>query len=323
MWQRFRRITLPLLMPALLVALIFRTLDALRIFDLPFVLTKGANGTKTHVAGGASRHSRRTTSSERARRTGGDHVPDRDDRLVPLHPVRRRQHPRTDGGLTWELQPEPPRRRRDHPARSRPSSKGPTGPDAVVDVGRRRGRSWSSACSPFYWLVNVSLKTGPDLSGSDDRTAESDARQLPVDLPERRLRACAGQQRDREPHDDGAGAARGLVLRLRARAPEVQRASSSCSASCCRSRRSRRSRSRRRSSACGPTRLGLYNTLPGLIIPYLTFALPLSIYILVSFFREIPKDLEEAALVDGATHFEAFRKIVSRWPHPAWRRRPS
>ena len=49
---------------------------------------------------------------------------------------------------------------------------------------------------------------------------------------------------------------------------------------------------------------------PGLIIPYLTFALPLAIYILVSFFKEIPKDLEEAALVDGATHFQAFRKVV-------------
>jgi multiple sugar transport system permease protein len=47
MWQRFVRITLPLLMPALLVALIFRTLDALRIFDLPFVLTKGAHNTNT------------------------------------------------------------------------------------------------------------------------------------------------------------------------------------------------------------------------------------------------------------------------------------
>src|SRR5215208_7624244 len=46
-WQRFTKITLPLLKPALLVALIFRTLDALRIFDLPFVLTKGANGTNT------------------------------------------------------------------------------------------------------------------------------------------------------------------------------------------------------------------------------------------------------------------------------------
>jgi multiple sugar transport system permease protein len=56
--------------------------------------------------------------------------------------------------------------------------------------------------------------------------------------------------------------------------------------------------------------IGIFNTLIGLIIPNLTFALPLSIYILVSFFKEIPKDLEEAALVDGATHFTAFRKIV-------------
>jgi multiple sugar transport system permease protein len=46
-WQRFMRITLPLLKPAILVALIFRTLDALRIFDLPFVMTQGQNGTST------------------------------------------------------------------------------------------------------------------------------------------------------------------------------------------------------------------------------------------------------------------------------------
>jgi multiple sugar transport system permease protein len=45
--QRFTKITLPLLMPAILVALIFRTLDALRVFDLPYVLTGGANGTST------------------------------------------------------------------------------------------------------------------------------------------------------------------------------------------------------------------------------------------------------------------------------------
>jgi multiple sugar transport system permease protein len=58
------------------------------------------------------------------------------------------------------------------------------------------------------------------------------------------------------------------------------------------------------------TDLSLFNTIPGLIIPYLTFSLPLAIYILVSFFKEIPKDLEEAALVDGATNFEAFTKVV-------------
>src|ERR671921_2355219 len=46
-WQRFTRITLPLLMPAILVALIFRTLDALRVLDLPFVLTNGKAGTST------------------------------------------------------------------------------------------------------------------------------------------------------------------------------------------------------------------------------------------------------------------------------------
>jgi multiple sugar transport system permease protein len=46
-WQRFVKITLPLLTPAILVALIFRTLDALRIFDLPYVLTQGQFGTST------------------------------------------------------------------------------------------------------------------------------------------------------------------------------------------------------------------------------------------------------------------------------------
>jgi multiple sugar transport system permease protein len=56
--------------------------------------------------------------------------------------------------------------------------------------------------------------------------------------------------------------------------------------------------------------LGLYDTYPGLIIPYLTFSLPLAIYILVAFFREIPWDLEEAAQVDGATPFQAFRRII-------------
>jgi multiple sugar transport system permease protein len=58
------------------------------------------------------------------------------------------------------------------------------------------------------------------------------------------------------------------------------------------------------------TDIGFFNTYQGLILPFLTFVLPLTIYILTSFFRDIPKDLEEAALVDGATQFQAFRKIV-------------
>ena len=56
--------------------------------------------------------------------------------------------------------------------------------------------------------------------------------------------------------------------------------------------------------------LGLYDTYPGLIIPYLTFALPLAIYTLVAFFREIPWELEQAAQVDGATPWQAFRKVI-------------
>jgi multiple sugar transport system permease protein len=56
--------------------------------------------------------------------------------------------------------------------------------------------------------------------------------------------------------------------------------------------------------------LGLYDTYPGLIIPYLTFSLPLAIYVLVAFVREIPWELEQAAQVDGATPFQAFRKVI-------------
>jgi multiple sugar transport system permease protein len=56
--------------------------------------------------------------------------------------------------------------------------------------------------------------------------------------------------------------------------------------------------------------LGLFDTWAGLIIPYLTFTLPLAIYTLSAFFREIPWELEQAAQVDGATPFQAFRKII-------------
>lgn len=56
--------------------------------------------------------------------------------------------------------------------------------------------------------------------------------------------------------------------------------------------------------------IGLFDTWPGLIIPYITFSLPLAIYTLSAFFREIPWDLEKAAQVDGATPFQAFRKVI-------------
>jgi len=56
--------------------------------------------------------------------------------------------------------------------------------------------------------------------------------------------------------------------------------------------------------------LRLINTHPGLILPYITFAMPLTVWLLVGFFRQLPGELEEAALVDGATRWQSFTKIL-------------
>jgi multiple sugar transport system permease protein len=56
--------------------------------------------------------------------------------------------------------------------------------------------------------------------------------------------------------------------------------------------------------------IGLFDTWLGLILPYMTFTLPLAIWTLSAFFREIPWDLDKAARVDGATPFQAFRHVI-------------
>ena len=56
--------------------------------------------------------------------------------------------------------------------------------------------------------------------------------------------------------------------------------------------------------------IGLYDTWPGLIIPYLSLTLPLSIWTMSAFFREIPWEMEQAAQVDGATTWQAFRRVI-------------
>jgi multiple sugar transport system permease protein len=55
---------------------------------------------------------------------------------------------------------------------------------------------------------------------------------------------------------------------------------------------------------------GLYDTWAGLILPYMTFTLPLAIWTLSAFFREIPWELEKAARVDGASHWQAFVRVI-------------
>jgi multiple sugar transport system permease protein len=161
---------------------------------------------------------------------------------------------------------------------------------------------------PFYWLVNISLKTGPDLSNSDlwppnpslenyksifenDDFTRALANSAIVSLVTTFIGIVIGSF--------AAYALARLKMKFKFLLLGVVLSISTFP----------------QIAIAAPlfrlwSDIGLYNTLIGLVIPYLTFALPLSIYILVSFFREIPKDLEEAALVDGATNFQAFIKVI-------------
>ncbi len=56
--------------------------------------------------------------------------------------------------------------------------------------------------------------------------------------------------------------------------------------------------------------IGLFDTIPGLILPYLALTLPLSIWTMTAFFQQIPWEMEQAAQVDGATSWQAFRKVI-------------
>jgi multiple sugar transport system permease protein len=161
---------------------------------------------------------------------------------------------------------------------------------------------------PFYWLVNISLKSGPDLSGSD---------LLPPNPTLQNYESIFNNA-------DFTTALRNSAIVALVTTFLALVVGSFCAYALA------RLRIRFKFVILGAvlsittfpaiaiaapvfqlwTDIGLYNTLIGLIIPYLTFALPLAIYILVSFFKEIPKDLEEAALVDGATYFQAFYKVV-------------
>ena len=54
---------------------------------------------------------------------------------------------------------------------------------------------------------------------------------------------------------------------------------------------------------------GLINTYPGIILPYLAFGVPYQVFILYGFFNAVPRELSEAARIDGAGHFTIFRRI--------------
>jgi multiple sugar transport system permease protein len=194
------------------------------------------------------------------------------------------------------------------PAKRRRKQKAPPGPKPPWWLWIAVFAILVFCLAPFYWLINISLKTGPDLSGSavvppnptldnyksifqNDDFVHALGNSAIVSLTTTFLALVVGSfcayalARLKFP---AKFLLLGLVLSITTFPPIA---------------------------IATPifklwTDLGFFNTLYGLIIPYLTFALPLAIYILVSFFKEIPKDLEEAALVDGATRFTAFRKVV-------------
>jgi multiple sugar transport system permease protein len=62
--------------------------------------------------------------------------------------------------------------------------------------------------------------------------------------------------------------------------------------------------------------LKLYDTWPGLIIPYLSFAVPLAMWTLTAFFRGLPWEMEQAAQADGATPWQAYRRVVVPMARP-------
>jgi ABC-type glycerol-3-phosphate transport system permease component len=63
--------------------------------------------------------------------------------------------------------------------------------------------------------------------------------------------------------------------------------------------------------------VGLIDTYPGLVLPYLTFAMPLSVWLLTGFFRELPREIEDAARLDGAGHLRVLREITLPLAAPA------
>jgi multiple sugar transport system permease protein len=56
--------------------------------------------------------------------------------------------------------------------------------------------------------------------------------------------------------------------------------------------------------------VGLINTYPALILPYIAWTIPLAFWILLSYIMQIPRDFDDAALVDGAGRFTVFRKVI-------------
>ena len=288
-WQRWRYITLPLMRPAILVALLFRTLDAFRVFDTVFVLTRGGQETEVVslvawqvlvgrlnlglgaavavlifliTAGLAGLWLLAFRGVLPARRGG---------------PGGRRERRRDSVRGAAVLAPRRPRRDGLCPAAGR------LAPVALTQARRRPGRRTLHP-PPAEPRALSGRVPGPAVSAG------------PAELRGRR----AHRHPDRGDHCDP-----GRLCHRAAALPGAPAAARG------RARGGHVPAHRHRGSAVRPVApVRALRYLAGLVIPYVTLTLPLAIWTIAAFFRELPWELEQAARVDGATRLQAFRYAI-------------
>ena len=288
-WQRFTRITLPLMKPAILVALLFRTLDAFRVFDTIFIMTRGALDTESVSILGYNQLISRLNLGLGSAVSVLIFLCVFLIAFVFVRGFGAQTRRRPTGRLRWNA----------------------NGRDYAL---------WSIAIFlvvifaliPVLWLISISLKP-PD--------ALTDQRFIPSSVSFDNYKSLFEGGVDDSPFIKPLINSIGIAL--------ITTVISIVLASFAAYAIARLEFPGKRLilagalaiamfppiSTVGPLfdmwrALHLYDTWLGLIIPYLTFSLPLAIYVLVAFFREIPWDLEQAAQVDGATPFQAFTKVI-------------
>ena len=289
-WQRFTRITLPLMKPAILVALLFRTLDAFRIFDNIFVLTGGGNGTYSVSILG---YDNLFTSLNLGIGSAISVLIFICVAIIAFLFIR---------GFGTAV-PGSARRRESEALMATTTAR------QKVGWGSANTIAVILALIPVLWIVSLSFK---------DPSTITNANFWPMKWTWANYSGILTTSTFVRPLINSIGI--GIIATLIA----VTLASLAAYAVA-------RLAFPGKQVLIGMSlliaifplislvtplfsierALGLFNTWPGLIIPYVAFGLPLGIYILSAFFREIPWELEKAAKMDGATPFQAFTKVIA------------
>ncbi len=334
-WNSFLHITLPLVKPALLVAVLFRLLDTLRMFDLPYVLVgSGQAERRDAVDPGATREHQHQIRAGGGLRHAAVHLPG--DHRLRLHQAARR---RRDRGLGQEgsegqgpapVQDRPQRREGRHAmttqAASAPGAPGTSVSDAPpprkvkqATAGGDRARKYGVyagitviivyCLAPFYWMIVTSLRRAAEVfDGTPLPTPPSVENYTAVFDPVNNFtRALVNSI-------IVAGVTTVAVLVIGTFAAYAL------------ARLEFRGKNLALSAIIATsmfpgialvvpllkifTDIGWINTYQALILPSMSFALPLSVWNLTAFFRQMPVELEQAAMVDGCTQWQAFRKVI-------------